>query len=61
MDDTGIVNACFNVHVDKLEQGIVYHMTHLSTELINGSLQVVMSYFLRYLESKPPRLKKQTR
>ena len=43
VDDTGIINAIFDSHIDKLEAGVVYHMTHLKAELNQGSLQIVMS------------------
>ena len=51
VDDTGIANACFNHYSEKLEAGVVYHMTNLKCKVVNSHLQIQMSYCLSYLES----------
>ena len=43
VDDTGIIDACFNKYAQKLEDGIVYEMTNLKCKVINSHLQVKMT------------------
>lgn len=43
VDDTGIIDAQFNRHIDKLESGFVYLMTNLQVQIANGRLLVIMS------------------
>jgi hypothetical protein len=46
VDETGIVNACFNRYIDKLEIGGVYLMTNLKCGIQNSHLIVEMQYEL---------------
>jgi hypothetical protein len=40
VDDTGIIDACFDRYIDKLDKGFAYLMTNLQCGLIDGHPRV---------------------